>query len=87
MACFKIYLNLLPWIKENYENISMEFVSALCPGREADSLSPSSANVQKACSWLVPALARCLSKRGDDRNATFLSSGIDDTMLGNSLMC
>ena len=35
-AYFKIYINLLRWIKENYENISMAPVSALFPGREAD---------------------------------------------------
>jgi len=35
-ACFKIYINLLRWIKETHENISMASVSALFPGRETD---------------------------------------------------
>lgn len=35
-AYFKIYINLLRWIKENHENISMASVSAIFLGGEAD---------------------------------------------------
>jgi hypothetical protein len=38
MAYFKIYLNLLRWIKENHENISMAPVYALCLALAADNL-------------------------------------------------